>query len=195
MQPSAQEQINILYRILTEAQISFDLWEGLREARSAQDTVDAMQRYAVFFTGAESAMLGSFIVLLYSLYETRWDTVNFHTLLRTLNPDLPPAENANLDACVKALKATWIKLGILRNEVVGHQALDRSPYESFSKAAVSPQEIRDYLIGSQTLLGHISSTVFNTCLAFNIKGKPYLERLLTDMRSNNSLKADASGAA
>jgi len=187
-QPSAQEQISTLYRILTEAQTSFDLWEGLREARSDQATVDAMQRYSVFFTGTESALLDSFIVLLYSLFETRRDTINFHTLIRTLDLTLSATQKADLADRVKALKATWLKLGILRNEVVGHQSLNQLPAQSFAKAAISPQEIQDYLIKSQALLGHISSTLFNTCLSFNVKGKPYLERLLTDMRSNNSFK-------
>lgn len=164
-----------------QAQISFDLWEGLREARSCADTVKAMQPYASFFVGTEHALFDSFVVLSYSIFETRKDSVNMSILLKSVSSKIKDVEMAAIKDEVKSLKPTWLKLGVLRNEVVGHQALNLTSFQSFGKAAISPDEIREYLSKAQALLGRISSKAFRRALAFNIHSKPRLINLLTDL--------------
>jgi AbiU2 len=181
----AQSQIHSLQQSLMEAQISFDLWEGLREARCSQNTVDVMQPYAGFFTGIEHALFNSFVVLLYAIYENRKDTVSINALLRTLSSSLSNEKKSKFDARAKAVKPIWIKVGILRNEVVGHQALDLGAEDSFSKAKISPEELREFITSSQRLIGDISSETFGNALMFNVKSKPYLNSLLNDLPAAN----------
>lgn len=184
----AVEQVNLLHQKLMQAQISFDLWEGLREARSCPDTVKVMQPYAGFFVGTEYALFDSFVVLSYSIFETRKDSVNMSILLKSVSSKIKDTELTAFKDEVKSLKPAWLKLGILRNEVVGHQSLGQTSFQSFQKAAVTPEEIREYLSKSQELLGQISSKAFRNALAFNIHSKPRLVKLLTELRSNNSSK-------
>lgn len=168
-----------------EAQVSFDLWEGLQEARSDQKTTEAMQMYAGFFIGIEHALLDSFVVILYSILETRSDTVSIPTLVRALACSIKDDETSTFNSKINALKPIWKKFATLRNEVVGHQSLANSIAESFNKVAVTPEEIRNFLSASQELLGQISSTALHNCLAFNIKSKPSLNSLLAFLRLNN----------
>ena len=167
-----------------QAQISFDLWEGLREARSNVEIVNAMQPYAGFFVGTERALFDSFVVLSYSIFEMRKDTVNMSRLIRSVREKITEEKKPKIEDEVKLLKPTWLKLGILRNEVVGHQALNQSTFQSFQKAGVTPEEIQDYLSKSQDLLSTISFNAFRNALAFNIRSKPSLVGLLEKLRSN-----------
>lgn len=180
------ELASSIFQSLTEANVSFDLWEGLREGRSDRETVKAMQPYAAFFTGTENALFDSFIVLLYALYETRKDTVSFNSLLQSLEGNAPEATLNNFRDRVKGLKRIWVKIGVLRNEAVGHQSLSSHPSQVFEKAAISPLQIREFLEESQRLLKDIALDCLGITIIFNVRCKSHLERLLTCVRSNNS---------
>lgn len=182
----ADEVARAIFQSLTEAEINFDLWEGLREGRSDRETVRALQPYAAFFSGAENALFDSFILILYAVYETRRDTVSITALLKAVEATVLTAPLEVFKARAKALKPAWVKVGILRNEAVGHQALNTIPARVFENAAISPQAIRELLKDSQRLLADIALEAFKIKMVFNARSKPHLDRLLADLRSNTS---------
>ena len=186
---SAQEQISSLHLRLMNAQVSFDLWEEIYNARLSTEIVETMNLYPTFFTGVEAALFNSFIVLIYSVFEKRFDTVSLHTLLRTLDKSLSQDKKFALSEQLSLVHPIWTEISILRNQVVGHQALDKSQAKAntFSKAQLRPEEIQELIARSQLFVTEISSSVFNNMLIFNIKSKPDLHNLLTDVTRKNKL--------
>jgi hypothetical protein len=143
-----------------------------------------MNLYPGFFTGIEAALFNSVVVLVYSVFEKRPDTINIYTLLRNLDKSLSQDQKLAFEQQVSIAKSTWIKISILRNEQVGHQALYQAPENTFSKAQVSPEEIRELITCAQQLTAEISSTVFRNILAFNVESKPDLKTSLAALANN-----------
>lgn len=168
------------------AQISFDLWEGIREARAKQDAVSVMKRYPGIFPSLEHALFDSFIVILYSLYEKRRDTVTIDKLLGYLESSLNTDKRDIFFRQAEENKKIWVKIGILRNNVVGHQSLNGKPEDYFTKADISEKEIREFIVKSQCLLRSISLEAFDKGLPFNTKSKAHLKTLFEDLSSRKS---------
>jgi len=194
MSKSAQEQIQSLHERLMHAQISFDLWNALYEARTKQSTVDVMQPYSGFFTGIEHALFNSFVVLLYTIYEKRSDSIHIPKLLQTLKNEssIDANKKAEFDAKEKALKPIWGKIKVLRNKVVGHQDLYNPPSYHFEQVALDPDDIQKFLKESQDLLSQISYIAFSNALAFNIEAKPHLDALLKRITRKSSMRGTST---
>ena len=62
---------------INHAQIHHDLLTALRQCTATQENLVKFNRNVRFFSGVDSALFNSTIVLLYTLYERRSDTVNF----------------------------------------------------------------------------------------------------------------------
>src|SRR5690554_2770017 len=116
-----------LHTMLTQAEIDLEMWQAMRKARSDQEVVIMLnRRYGRFYIAAENALFNSLISILYKAFETRKDTVNFGQLLKTLPSDMAPEIKVELGQLSDKIKATWKKIGLVRNKIVGHQSLEQS---------------------------------------------------------------------
>lgn len=178
-----------LHTMLTQAEIDFDMWVAMRKARQSDDVVLMLnRRYGRFYMAAENALFNSLITILYAVFERRPDTVNFWNLKRTLPEDADPALLQELDDTFAAIKQTWKRICVIRNEVVGHQTLRRTVQESHEISGMTFDDIQGMVKSCQELLFTIASKFHDTHVVFNLKGADSFNNMISDLRSNNSLK-------
>jgi hypothetical protein len=105
------------------------------------------KRYPEFVGASETAHIGQAVVLLYSLLESRADTANFKQLVELLKEEgLVTDKISGLKSNLKQAKLLWVKVCILRNEVIGHRSQKRTREESFSKANLTPRNLMDLTV-------------------------------------------------
>lgn len=178
-----------LHTMLTQAEIDFDMWVAMRRARTAPELVVMLnRRYGRFYISAENAFFNSLITILYAAFEKRPDTVNFWSLRKTLPEDEEPVVLVEIDKRLASIKEVWKRIGIIRNEVVGHQTLNRTTKQSHEIAGMTFDDIQGMIKSCQELLAFIARKFHDTGVVFNIKGAASFENLILDLRSSNSFK-------
>lgn len=194
---SGAELRRALHNMLTQAEIDFDMWLAMRRARGSDDVILMLnRRYGRFYMAAENALFNSVVTLLYACFEKRKDTVNFWCLRDALVSEAESKTSVEeLDDQYNEIKQLWLKISVLRNEVVGHQTLERTRGESHEKAGLSVNDIRTMLAKCQGLLFTIGTRFQDTHLVFNLKGAAAFENLIADLRSNRALQPDVPSSA
>ncbi len=176
---TANETRQELFMRINQAQVQHDLLVALRDCTAIPENLVKFNRNLRFFASVESALFNSTVVLLYTLYERRKDTVNFHQLLEQLRSSVPPED---LDAYLerlKLIKPTWVRVGVIRNELVGHQTLERSRVSAESKAGLKFSDVDTLLAHARELLFDISSRHFDTHVAYMENSQDAVEKLLS----------------
>ena len=178
-----------LHTMLTQAEIDLEMWQAMRKARSDPEVVVMLNRkYGRFYIAAENALFNSLITILYKALETRRDTVNFGQLIKTLPPSMDPEIKAELEELSGKLKPTWVKIGLVRNKVVGHQSLQESTEDVHRLAGITILELEEFVKNAQHLLYFVAKNFHDTHVVFNLKGTQSFDNLLNDLRANNSSK-------
>jgi|GEM_PF-2362160 len=178
-----------LYKMLTHAEIDFEMWQAMRKARSDKEVASMLnRRYGHFYIAAENALFNSLITILYKMFETCDNTINFRQLFNTLPTDISPEIKAELDGLRANIKDTWIKVGLVRNNIVGHQSLEQSPEEVHCIAGITLSDLHRLIKNAQHLLYLIAKYFHDTHLIFKLKGTQSFENLLDDLRAHNSFK-------
>lgn len=179
-----------LTTMLTQAEIDFEMWMAMRKARTDPEIVVMVnRRYGRFYMSAENAFFNSLITILYAAFETRPDTVNFWNLRKTLPEDGELTVLKEIDSRLSSIKAAWVKISILRNEVVGHQSLKRTTKESHEIAGMTFDDIQGMIKSCQELLVLIAAKFHDTHVDFNLRGTASFENLILDLRTSDSFKA------
>jgi AbiU2 len=132
----------IANRIMT-AQINFDVFDTLSQHRSKQRSIDVLEPYRTFVLYSIQANFNACVIELYSLFETRDDTINLPRLIKAQKESGALNESAScvIDAKLTEIKKSWKKVATLRNEIVGHKTNSKTPQQVYEKAAISPDEI------------------------------------------------------
>jgi len=178
-----------LHTMLTQAEIDLEMWQAMRKARSDHEVVVMLnRRYGRFYIAAENALFNSLISILYKAFETRKDTINFWQLRKTLPASMAPEIEAELDWLFIKIKSTWVKVGIVRNNIVGHQSSENSAEEFHRLAGITILELEELVKDMQHLLYLIAKHFHGTHVVFNLKGTQSFDNLLSDLRTNNSFK-------
>jgi len=94
---------------------------------------------------------------------------------------LPSPELSEIEEdCAKA-KIIWKKINILRNEVFAHTLIQFD--ESFDKARITPDEIRDLIQMIKSIINKITHGIKKNIHAFNVcAGKDTLQ-MLEDLKT------------
>lgn len=178
-----------LHTMLTQAEIDLDMWLAMRDARRSDDVVLLLnRRYGRFYMAAENALLNSMITILYAVFELRPDTVNFWQLKNSLLHVADPSQLRELEATYASIKQTWKKIAVIRNEVVGHQSMERTATESHEIAGLTVDHARHMVVSCQQLLYRIARDFHDTHVVFNIKGTDSFDKLMADLRARNDRK-------
>lgn len=172
----------LLHTMLTQAEIDFEMWQAMRNARSDREVVIMLnRRYRRFYMAAENALFNSLISILYKAFETRADTVNFGQLLKSLPLGIAPEIKTEIAELSEKLKTTWIKISLVRNKVVGHQSLQHSVDEVHRLAGITILELEVFLKDAQNLLCLIARYFHDAHVIFNLKGTHSFDHLLNDL--------------
>lgn len=185
-----------MHTLLTQAEIDFEMWQAMRKARADHKTAIMLnRRYGRFYIAAENALLNSLITILYKAFETRKDTVSFSQLLKTIPKDADPTDLTEIKELTSKTKATWIKVNLIRNNVVGHQSMKKPAGEFHKDANMTATELEQMIKDAQRLLYLIAHKFHDTHVVFNLRGTHSFDNLINDLRTNNSFKPTQLGGA
>lgn len=184
-----------LHRMLTQAEVDLEMWLAMRSARNSDDVVTMLNRgYGRFYMAAENALLNSMITILYAVFEVNKRSVNFWRLKDSLIGRISESKLVELEDTYASIKQTWKKISVIRNEVVGHQALERNASESHEIAGLTVDNAKHMLVACQELLFRIGTEFHDTHVVFNIKGAASFDKMLSDLREFHGSKRPDSTA-
>ena len=177
--------IKELRHTVTDAGLNHEIWWVYKSKDTRPQFVNAMNRYPLFFQTSIHAHFVASLVALHRLYETRPDTYNIPTLLRSLKEDetIDDKISIGLNKQYQKMKPLWVKVNILRNKVFGHRSTAHTVEEVFKEAAITPNEIRDLVDGTKKLLNELSHAWDRSFHAFNLGAQEETIRLLDDLNS------------
>jgi hypothetical protein len=180
-----------LHTMLTQAEIDYEMWLAMRNARSDPDLILMLnRRYGRFYISAQNAFFNSLVTILYAVFEKRKDSVNFWNLRKTLPSGADPVVLKEIDEELSNIQLIWRRISIIRNEVVGHQTLSRSRGESNDAAGLRLKDLQSMLRMCQELLIMIAQKFHDTSIIFNLKGVESFEKLLMDLRASPTFMHD-----
>lgn len=185
-----------LHVMLTQAEVDFEMWRAMRQARLDPEVIVLLnRRYGRFYVAAENALFNSLITILYKAFETRKDTVNFIQLRKVLPKDIEVELESELTELFNQIQRVWKRVAEIRNKVVGHQSLELGPHETQAISGITFDEVRSFIENSQRLILLIAQQFYDTHIVFNIKGTGSFDNLIADLRVIKQLKGDAASGA
>ena len=176
---AANEIRQALFMRINQAQVHHDLLVTLRDSTADQHNLLRLNRNLRFFAGVESALYNSTVVLLYAIYETRTDTVNFRQLLQQATSLIPESDLAEYRSRLEQIKPTWVRVSTIRNELVGHQTLEHDRATAELKANLKFSDVDALLAHARQLLFDISSRHFDTHVDYMDDSRDAVGKLLS----------------
>ena len=185
MSANIDNYISELCHTTIVAWLNYEIWWVYKSKDTRPVYVDVMNKYPLFFQTSIHAHFVALVVALYRLYETRDDTFNIPSLLKTLRNEsrLPEATLDLLEGIYKnEAKPLWIKVNILRNKAFGHRSVAHTVEEVFEEAKVTPNELRDLVEVTKKLLNKLTYSWNKNVHAFNLRSREDTLRLLNDLK-------------
>ncbi|MGB3746577.1 MAG: hypothetical protein WA961_00125 [Rhodanobacter sp.] len=191
-----QKELETLFAVLEDATETFNIWQACQQSHGDKETVEMFNSaYPGLFVWVEHALLANSISCLCLLNEKRNDTLNFGALLSRFKESLSDTSYGELESKLAELKPVWVKLAVLRNEIFAHRTNKRSVTDSFNKASISSNEIESYIKAAQFIVRRLGVIRFGITYHFTSGSSATMAKLIQDLRSNNSFKADGFAAA
>jgi len=183
------EFIHELRHTVSVAVLNYDIWWVYKSERTRPKYVEVMNRYHLFFSTSIHSHFVALIVALYRLYEKRRDTYNIPRLTDLLEKEGRVSAAALASIRAKSARALplWKKVSVVRNKAFGHRSIAHTDEEVFREAGVSPNELKELLEVSKTLLNEITQERDDTVHAWNLSGTQDTERVLTDLGAKRAL--------
>lgn len=186
MSTDIDRYISELCHTTTVAGLNYEIWWAYKSKDTRPAYVDTINRYGLFFQTSLHAHFVALLVELYRLYETRDDTFNIPSLLRTLKTEslLPRTKLKLLEGIYKdESKPLWIKVNILRNKAFGHRSVAHTVEEVFNEAGVTPNDLRDLVETTKKLLNELTHAWDGSFHAFNLSSRGDILQLLNDLKA------------
>lgn len=154
---------------IRNASLCYDVWWELQNAENQDKYCEIVEKHFAFFEANAGAQLVAMIVLLYQAYEKREDTQNFHNLVTLLESEAEAKILAKqLRREIYDVTPIWKKVARARSTVIAHLSHQKTSAQLMQDADLSPNEIRDLICASKSMLGRIGS-------AFGVLGTAGLE--------------------
>lgn len=185
---STKRYIDELRHAVLVASLNYDVWWAFKSKENRDQYLHIMNKYLNFFATGINAHFVALLIPLYRLYENKADTYNIPKLLEYLRQDnhLPPTVIGELDGWKVRADPLWEKVKILRNRAFGHRSRAHTTEELFIEAHVTPDDLKDLIGISKSLLNVLSSALYNDTHAFNSEASGDTVRLLEHLKSLHS---------
>jgi hypothetical protein len=191
-----QKELETFFGVLEDATETFGIWQACQQSHGDNETVNMFNStYPGLFVWIEHSLLANSVNCLCFLNERRKDTLNFGSLLSRFKESLSDVSYRELESKISELKPAWVKLSVLRNEIFAHRTGKRAIEDSFSKASISPVEIESYIRTAQFIVRRLGVLRFGVTYHFTSSSGATMAKLIQDLRSNISFKADGFAAA
>ncbi|MBF6567739.1 MAG: hypothetical protein IVW54_02550 [Candidatus Binataceae bacterium] len=178
-----KDQLKQVSDRITFASMNYRIWRIYTEPNDRAKYLEVLRKYNSFFFTCIPAHFSATIITLYSLYETRHDSISLSRLVQVTRDDKLRRE---LQPILDEANNIWRKkITILRNEVYAH--LSEIDFKAkFSQAEVSPNDI-ECLIGlSKQLANKLSYASDRSTFAFNLDPATDTRNLLDTLLRNGS---------
>ena len=150
---------------VTFASMNYRIWRIYTEPGDRAKYLGVLQRYNSFFRTSLQAHFVAIIITLYSLYETRRESISLTRLVQELSDAKLRSE---LQPVLDEANGIWRKkITILRNDVYAHLS-DIDFGAKFSEARISPNEIEQLIKLSKDLVNKLSYAHDRSSFAFNL---------------------------
>lgn len=171
---------------IVNAKVHYDIWDALQRHRSQKESVEVMTPYWNFFRYSIEAHFNSFIIELYSLLESRKDTVNIPRTINKIKEKMfaPEAAICAIEILFKEVKELWVKIGIIRNESVCHFSNKKTKVQVYSAAAISPDDVELLFSKFVKLFNNINYLCVKSIDSFNLNGGDHTNALLDTLLQN-----------
>lgn len=180
--------IRELQEAATVAGLNYEIWWAFKSGDTRPKYIDVLNRYLGYFHVAIHAHFVAMLMALYRIYETREDTHNFPGLVDRLEGD--GALNADVVKSLRSqylgLKPLWVKVSILRNEGFGHRSLDLATDAVFAKAGVTPNEFKELVERTKSMLNELTGALRDSTHAFNLSATRDTLRMLDDLKEHRA---------
>ncbi|MEM5497534.1 hypothetical protein WNY77_09030 [Paraglaciecola mesophila] len=170
-----------LCRLLTQAEIDFEMWQAMRDEKGNKKFQGKLNRYSRFYIAAENALFNSLIIILYKTVENRRDTININSYKKSLSGNISEDTQLALSETEKRIKPLVTKICILRNNIVGHQSVSLDAGDVYDKADLWVSEISQLISDLQELVYILAKDVQDTHVTFNLKGTQSFKNLVDDL--------------
>ncbi len=167
----------VAYRIKF-AIMDYRIWRIYTEPGDRAKYLEVLRRYNSFFSTSLRAHFLAVIITLYSLYETRRDSISLSRLVQDTPDDKLRHE---LQPILDEARSIWRKIAILRNEVFAHLS-DTDCETKLADAKLSPNEIERLIELSKHLVNKLSYTSDHTVDVFNADPTTDTYKLLNTLR-------------
>ncbi len=177
------EQIQELKKALLEAGLSYDIWWELSNREARTEHLDDLNQYTIFFQSTIHAHFLTAVITLYRLFENRRDTINLPNLFQQVREKklvAPEVEN-KLESAAEEIRENWTKICILRSNVFGHRSRKLSIEESYKRAGITPDQIKNLIKHMQDAMNIVSGEVLELEHSFELNPAEEVKRLLDDI--------------
>jgi len=175
--------IRSLQETVTVAALNFEIWWVYKSSETRPKYIESMNRYVGFFQASIHAHFVANVIALYRLYENNKSSINLNRLLRMLPQEkknmLPP----DFDSRMECAKEIWKKISIVRNNCFGHLNGEASVSDSFRRAALRPDEMKELMELTKRILNDITHVWNGSVHAFNMNAYDDTIRLLDDLNA------------
>ncbi|MBL8200994.1 MAG: hypothetical protein JNK40_08490 [Chromatiales bacterium] len=173
-------------QLAKRAAIFHDIWFYYEGANTRSSILDTMQNYSEFFRFDAHAHFIALVVHLYALFESRSNTINFPSLVR----EAERSEVFSAEAIIKAkgilaiAEPLFTKVSILRNNLFGHRSAHLSYKEAFTKAAISPDQLRELAAYGLQIANLLLNARGLAEQEFHSLSLEHTKRLLSDLKAS-----------
>ena len=176
------------------AALNFDVWWVYKSKDTRPQYVETMNRYGLFFQTSIHAHFVALLVALYRIYETREDTYNIPSLIKTIkkNASLSTSALSAIQSIYDEARPLWKKVSILRNKAFGHRSKAHTVDEVFAEAGVSADELKRLVALTKDLLNEITHALYDSMHAFNLDATHATLRMLSDLKNLRDEKKSAN---
>jgi hypothetical protein len=184
---SFDDRLDCAAQLVKRARIFYDIWYFYEGEDTRPLILDTMNLYSEYFRFDVHAHFVSLIVHLAALFEVRQKTINFPGLIQEAEASILVSSAAIHEAKTLLAQAQPLraKVVILRSNLFAHRSASLAYDETFRKAAITPNQLRD--------LTELGLTIANVMLRarnspeqfFHIPSLSDAKKMLNSLRGNN----------
>ena len=149
-----------------------------------------MNKYDMHFHTAIHAHFVAMIIPLYRMYETRGDTFNIPRFVDRLFDDdvISQTDHDELIGDFQnIIKPHWIKISIIRNEALGHHAINQTMEAVFKRADAKNVIFEEIISYTKDILVRLAQILSYSNFCFDCNSRSDTLKLLKDLKKLNEL--------
>jgi len=178
-----KQKLDVLGKVILRARIFFDFWLIYEETTNRSKYIMAMNQYPEFFRYDSVSNQIAYTMLLCQIFEKKPGTINLPTTLEDAEKMGLPEDFIQIaDNAIRDGLLIWKKLVKIRSNLFAHRSMSLSYSEAFTKAHITPDEIKLLTEYAIKAINSLRSAVGLKNLHFSSVPEIHLTKLLESLR-------------